>query len=358
MQSVYIGPANPKIGLNPGSMVYTGDCKGNAISMEAILYNQNEIHRFDVSPDQLEQLHGSTSEDAYLWLNVNGLHDTELITKIGSLFEISPLFIEDILNVTQRPKMESGENYLFYVLRMIQPGADGDSLEIEQISMLHGPRFLITFQESPGDVFDSVRQRLLKNIGRLRKAGTDYLAYALFDMIVDYYFLVLDHLREKLEPLEDKALDPSDSDKLPAAVRNYKNQFIILRRSIAPLREVIDSLLRYDGYLWEDATIPFLNDLRDHLLNVVETIDTYRESLSGVLELHLAILSQKMNDVMRILTIIATIFIPLTFAAGLYGMNFEYIPELSWRPGYFVFLGGCLAMAVFMLLLFRWKKWI
>ncbi len=356
MQNLYIGARPKKVGLIPGSMIFTGERKVEQVTLEAFCYNADVVRR--VTLESVAEIPDLITSDTQLWLNVNGLHEPELIAEIGRLFNIDALFLEDILNVNSRPKVEFGDNYLFYIQKMIQFDTVNNCLNIEQLSIIHGRNYLITFQENAGDVFDSVRQRLLKNAGRIRRAGTDYLAYALLDMIVDYYFLVLDNLREELEPLDDDALEPGGARELPATVRNCKNQLILLRRSIAPLREVIDTLLRDGCDLWDEATTPYLNDLRDHLLNVTETIDSYRENLSGVLELHLAMLSQKMNDVMRILTVIATIFIPLTFAAGIYGMNFEYMPELKWPFGYYLFWGFCGSAAVVMLGAFRWKKWL
>lgn len=356
MQNLYIGAKPKKPGLLPGTMVFTGERKVGEITLEAFRYNATEIQRFELKkPSEIPAL---LRDDAILWLNVNGLHAPEIIAEIGAIFGINSLFLEDILNVGQRPKVEFGPDYLFYVQKMIRADQTEECLNIEQISFIHGRNYLLTFQETEGDVFDSVRQRLTKNIGRIRKAGADYLAYALMDMLVDQYFVVLDNLRELLEPLDDDALDPSAGEDLPAAVRNCKNQLILLRRSISPMREVIDGILRDGGDFWEDATVPYLNDLRDHLLTVTETIDSYRENLSGVLELHLAMLSQKMNSIMRILTVIATIFIPLTFAAGIYGMNFDYMPELRWHYGYFLFWGFCIITGVFMLAAFKWKKWL
>lgn len=356
MQNLYIGAKPKKPGLLPGTMVFTGERKVGEITLEAFLYNATEIQRFELKkPAEIPAL---LRDDAIFWLNVNGLHAPEIIAEIGAIFGINSLYLEDILNVGQRPKLEFGPDYLFYVQKMIRADRAEECLNIEQISFIHGRNFLLTFQETEGDVFDSVRQRLTRNIGRIRKAGADYLAYALMDMLVDQYFIVLDNLRELLEPLDDDALDPSAGEDLPAAVRNCKNQLILLRRSIAPMREVIDGILRDGGDFWEEATVPYLNDLRDHLLTVTETIDSYRENLSGVLELHLAMLSQKMNSVMRILTVIATIFIPLTFAAGIYGMNFDYMPELRWHYGYYLFWGFCLIIGVLMLAAFKWKKWL
>lgn len=356
MQNLYIGTTVKKPGLMPGSLVFTGERKVEKVSLEAFCYNQDEIRRVQV--DKVEDIQALFQPGFLVWLNINGLHDPEVITQIGKQFNIDSLYLEDILNVRQRPKVEVGDDYMFYVQKMIRVNPEGDSLNIEQISMVHGKNYLVTFQETEGDIFDSVRQRLLKNTGRIRKAGIDYLAYALMDMLVDHYFVVLDSLREELESLDEDALDSSTRNDLPAIVRSCKSQLILLRRLIAPMREVIDTLVRDGDDFWDDATTPYLNDLRDHLLSVMDSIESYRENLSGVLELHLAMLSQKMNDVMRILTVIATIFIPLTFAAGIYGMNFEHMPELKWTWSYYIFWGFCAAAALSMLGLFKWKKWL
>ena len=356
MQNLYIGTKPRKTGMMPGSLVFTGKRKMKNVSLEAFFYNQEEVRRSPLR--SADEIPGLLKEDCRLWLNINGLHDSELIRRIGEIFGINPLFLEDILNTGQRPKAELGEDYMFYVLKMIRLAPKEDHLNIEQLSMIHGRNYLLTFQEVEGDLFDAVRQRLMKNIGRLRRAGTDYLAYALMDTVVDHYIVILDHLRDLLEPLDTEALDSNERRDLPSSVRSGKNQLILLRRFISPLREVLDTLQRDGDDLWDESMTPYLNDLRDHLRSVMDTIESYRENLSGVLELHLAVLSQKMNDVMRTLTVIATIFIPLTFAAGIYGMNFEFMPELKMRWGYYGFWGFCAAVALLMLAAFRWKKWL
>ncbi len=356
MQNLYIGTKVKKTGLMPGSLVFTGERKLENVSLEAFCYNSDDIRHIQL--DQVAGIPELFQSGYQIWLNINGLHDPEIITRIGQLFKINNLFLEDILNVHQRPKVEFGDDYMFYVMKMIRVDPEGDLLNIEQVSMIHGKNYLLTFQETEGDIFDSVRQRLLKNSGRIRKAGMDYLAYVLMDMLVDHYFVVLDNLREALEPLDEEALDSAERKELPTTVRYCKTQLILLRRMIAPVRELIDTILRDGDDFWDDSTVPYLNDLRDHLLIVMDTIESYRENLSGVLELHLAMLSQKMNDVMRILTVIATIFIPLTFAAGIYGMNFEHMPELKWTWGYYTFWGFCGAAAFSMLALFKFKKWL
>jgi magnesium transporter len=291
------------------------------------------------------------------WVNVCGIHDIHTIESIGNNFNIHPLVQEDILNTFHRPKFEESEEYLFLVIKMLvyDPGSKG--VISEQVSFVLGPNFLVTFQEQEGDVFNPVRERLRKALGRVRKMGPDYLLYALMDAVVDNYFLVLEAIGEDLEILEDQLLENPTPGVLQT-VHKLKREMIFLRKAIWPLREVLNGLQKTVSKLVKNNTKMYLRDIYDHTIQVIETVETYRDMVAGLQDLYLSSVSNKMNEVMKVLTIIATIFIPLTFIAGIYGMNFEFMPELKWKNGYFITWGIMAVVTLGMVFYFKRKKWL
>ncbi|MFN2372925.1 MAG: magnesium/cobalt transporter CorA, partial [Cyclonatronaceae bacterium] len=313
---------------------------------------------------------------------VDGVHQTGVIETLGSHFGIHPLVLSDIVNTRQRPKIEDYDDYLFVVLKMIYHGNQTDKpvnntvgkpadsishinpgtrhngeITAEQVSLIIGPNYVISFQETPEDLFDPIRKRLTSSTGRVRKMGADYLAYALIDTIVDNYFVILETLGEKVEDLEDELLKNSTESTM-LAIHSLKRDMIYLRRSVWPLREVTAFLERGESKLIHKTTRIYLRDVYDHTIQVIDNIETSRDILSGMLDIYLSTLSNRTNSVMKVLTIIATIFMPLTFIAGVYGMNFENMPELQWHWGYPLVMLFMTGIAVSMLLFFRKKKWI
>ena len=295
------------------------------------------------------------------WIDIVGVHDVELLAEIGRIFAFHPLALEDVVNTGQRPKMEDYEGHLFIVLRHFhhRPQADDGIEELvpEQISMFVRPGLVITLQEVPGDAFDPVRDRLRRSTGRLPTRGADYLAYALVDALVDSFFPILERLGEHIEELEEELIDEPTPHSLERIYR-VRRELLQLRRAAWPKREMINGLLRDDSSLFSDETRLYLRDLYDHAVEVLEIIETYRELGAGMLDVYLSSLSQRMNEVMKVLTIIATIFIPLTFIAGIYGMNFDRMPELHQAWGYPASLALMLAVAVALVIYFRRKGWI
>jgi len=291
------------------------------------------------------------------WINIDGVHQVEIMEKIGAHFGIHPLILEDIMNTGQRPKMEDFEDYIFVVVKMIYYDEKDNEIKAEQVSLLIGLNFVISFQEKEGDVFNPIRDRIRKAKGRIRKMGADYLAYALIDTIVDHYFIVLEKLGEKIEDMEEELVTNPTPETLQT-IHNLKRELIVLRKSIWPLREVISVLERGESPLIHESTSIYLRDVYDHTIQVVDTIETFRDMVSGMLDVYLSSVSNRMNEVMKVLTIIATIFIPLTFIAGIYGMNFKYIPELEWHWGYFTVILGMVIIGFGMVLYFRNKKWL
>jgi magnesium transporter len=344
-----------KTGLPPGSLIHIGEKKAERARITIIDYDEQNVQEKEARA--VEECFPFKETATVTWINVDGVHDSEIVGKIGSHFGIHPLILEDIMNTAQRPKMEDMEGYIFVVVRMLSLAGKKREVVSEQVSLILGANFVISFQEREGDVFDSVRDRIRSGKGRLRKMGPDYLAYALLDAVVDNYFLLLEKLGEKVEDTEEELVsDPGR--KTLQDIHLLKREMIYLRKSVWPLREVISGLERVESDLIKESTGIFLRDIYDHTIQVIDTVETYRDTLSGMLDMYLSSVSNRMNEVMKVLTIIATIFIPLTFIAGIYGMNFRYMPELGWRWAYFVVLGLMLAVAVLMLVFFRRKKWM
>ncbi|MBI4160811.1 MAG: magnesium/cobalt transporter CorA [Acidobacteria bacterium] len=350
----YIRKTAKRPGTSPGSLVFSGARKAERVDLQVFDYDEGHLHEY--GPERVEDFFPSRDSPRTSWLNVDGLHEVGVVEKIGAHFGIHPLVLEDILHQGQRPKIEDFGEYLFLVLKMVDYHEE-TGLTVEQVSLVLGPHYLITFQETPGDVFDPVRDRIRTGRGRIRKMGADYLAYALVDAVVDHYFVVLERVGERIEHVEENLLRTPSPEGLHG-IHLLKKDVMFLRRSIWPLREVIAALERGESRLIRKATAPFLRDLYDHTVQVAETVETFRDMLSGMTDLHLSVLSNRMNEVMKVLTMIATIFIPLTFVAGVYGMNFEFMPELHWRWGYAAFWVLMLGVGAGMLAYFRRKRWL
>ena len=342
-------------GLPPGSLVFTGIRKTDRTTIEIIDYDPQTLH--EETTGNPGAILAFMDKPTVTWIDVKGLHDIEMIRKIGDHFSIHPLVLEDILNVNQRPKTEITENYIYAVLKMLTFNKDANRVEAEQVSILAGENYVITFQERADDVFDPLRERIRKSKGRIRTMGADYLCYALLDIITDHYFLMLEKIGEQMEDLEEELLKGPRKETLKQ-LYILKRENMLLRKSVWPLREVITQLERSESKLIRRKTIPYLRDLYDHTIQVIDTVETYRDMVSGLLELYLSSVSNRMNEVMKVLTIIATIFIPLTFIAGVYGMNFQYMPELEWPWAYFAVLLIMLLTGAGMLLYFRRKRWL
>ncbi len=345
-----------KIGQAPGSAVFTGTKKLESVKINLISYNTEEFEEFEIGSLTDLSVH-LNKKNRILWVDIIGLHDEQLLEEIGLMFELHRLTLEDILNVGQRPKMEIFDDYIFTELQMVQCEGVNSVIEAEQISLILKENVLISFQEKPGDVFSFVRTRISTGKGSIRKRGADYLLYSLMDSIVDNYFLVLETVSEKIEVIEALAMKDPDSSVLQK-IYLERRQILALRRSVYPLREVISSFEKNADQFISKETKPFIRDLYDNTIQVIETMEVFRDMSSGVLDLYMNSLSNRMNNVMKMLTIISTIFIPLTFVAGIYGMNFDYMPELRWHYGYFYILAGMSVSALIMLGYFIKKKWI
>ncbi|NIQ97241.1 MAG: magnesium/cobalt transporter CorA [Desulfuromonadales bacterium] len=344
-----------KVGGAPGDLVHVGEKKKSEASLEIFSYDARGLTRTqDATLDQCLDLAEAPGVN---WINVDGLHDVALVERLGQGFGIHPLVLEDILNTEHRPKFEESESYLFVVLKMLPVDGGVNEVEPEQFSLILTANCVLSFQEQPGDVFTGVRGRLLSGKGRIRQRGPDYLAYALIDSIVDSHFLILERFGDDIEKLEEELITDPTQETLQK-IHHYRRELIMLRKSIWPLREVISALHRNDTDLIAETTQIYLQDVYDHTIQVVDTVETFRDIIAGFLDLYLSSVSNRMNEVMKVLTIIATIFIPLTFLAGIYGMNFEHMPELGWRWSYAVFWAIIVTLGVGLVAYFRHKKWL
>ncbi|MED5371199.1 MAG: magnesium/cobalt transporter CorA [Myxococcota bacterium] len=343
-------------GAAPGKAEYTGEPRNSPIHIDLVEFTPTTVRALDdVSAEQARRsLEGSSSIS---WVDIDGIHDVQVVQRIGELWGIHPLSIEDVMEPEGRPKAEYYEDYIYVVLRMVTHSKEDGLLDTEQVSLFLGRDFVLTFQEQDGDVFGGVRKRLRDSKARVRRHGADFLAYSLLDAVVDDYFGVLETLEEQvdaLDSLKPKEL-PADT---PERLHSIKRQLRRLRQSLRPLREAVAALTRSpDGWI-DPQTQPYLRDLSDNLAEEVETIDILRETCQSLLDLYNATVSNRTNDEMRVLTVIATIFIPLTFITGLYGMNFDYMPELHSRYGYYIALGLMVATSGGLLAYFRYKKWL
>ena len=279
-----------------------------------------------------------------------------MIEKIGRKFNLHHLVLENIIQTGQRPKIEDFDEYIFFLIKMLYYAPTGGFIEEEQVSIILGKNYVISFQEKPGDVFDIIRERIRDPKYRIRKEGSDYLAYSLLDRIVDNYFVILETLGDTIEDTEKEVFSKSDG-KTIRKIYSMKRKMIMVRKSIWPLREVVSSFIRSESPLISRSNYRFLNDLYDHIILLIDTIESFRDMVSGLLDIYLSSVSNKMNEVMKVLTIIATIFIPLTFIAGVYGMNFRNMPELYWPWAYFAVLGLMGVITIGMIIYFKRKKW-
>ena len=344
-----------KAGMPPGSLVHIGETPAQAVSIELIGYDPAtfEEQRFQTVDDCLPHL----ERPGITWVNVEGVHDVEIIRHLGERFALHPLVLEDIVNTVQRPKIEDYDSYLFIVLRMLKPTGGGEFTS-EQLSMILGPSYLFTFQEGiQGDVFDTVRERLRNGKGKSRGMGVDYLAYALIDAIVDNYFNVLEDMGERIVNLEENLTLSPDKATL-IEINTIKQEIIFLRKAVWPLREAVSFLERGDSRLLSPSTRLYFRDVYDHTVQVIDTVETYRDLLSGMLDLYLSSISNRINEVMKFLTVIGTIFMPLTFLVGVYGMNFKHMPELEWHNGYFMLWGLMIVLTIVMSIYFKRKRWL
>lgn len=339
----------------PGTLNYTGDK----------IFETTKIEVFDYSSDFYAFKESQSIEDAFnkrntkhvTWININGLNNIAEIEKLGEHYHLHPLIMEDIVDTGQRPKIDEHSNYLFLVFKMMYHNAEGEFIN-EHMSLVLGEDYVLTFQEADGDVFDSLRSRITNAKGRVRTNGADYLMFAILDAVVDNYFTVMETISDKVELLEDQLFSSHQNADITQDIQDLKREILKIRRATLPLREVVNRIEKLDSNLIDEKTSTFLRDLYDHIVQVNESVDIYREMIWGLMDMYMTTISNKMNEVMKVLTIMASIFIPLTFMVGIYGMNFDYMPELQMKYGYFLLLGAMLLVSFGLIYYFKRKKWL
>ena len=351
----FIKKRSKKAGLPPGTLVHIGEKMSERTKIT--VFEFDELSFQEREPENLGECFLFKKEPTVTWVNVHGVHEVEILEKFGNCFGLHPLVMEDILNTDQRPKIENYGEDLFIVLKMLSYDEKKGEISAEQVSLVLRSNAVLSFTEKEKGAFTPIQERLRSGKGRLRKMGADYLAYTLLDIIVDHYFAILEKLSEKIEELEEK-LVTNPTTPILQKIQNLKREMIFLRKWVWPLREVISSLERGESSWIKEGTRFYLRDVYDHTIQVMDTVETFREVLSGMMDIYLSSINNRMNAVMKVLTIIATIFMPLTFLAGVYGMNFKHMPELEWQWGYPLLWVFMILIAVFMLISFRKKKWL
>lgn len=341
------------IGAPPGTLFYNGEARTEQVKITLIEYNENEF--FESEYFEISKCLSDVRPNMVKWINVDGIHKTEIVEQLGKAYDIHPLTLEDIVHVDQRPKFEDYDHYVVAMMKMIQYTTE---VESEQLAIILLENTVISFQEpQSGDAFDIIRNRLRQNKGRVRRLDADYLAYALMDAVVDLYFTTIERIGDKIEDIEEAIISDSNGKSLKE-LYHLKREMIYLRKQVWPMRDMINNMVRSETNLINPTSDIYLRDLSDHVTRIIDTVETYRDLLSGIMDIYLSTNANKMNEVMKVLTIMSSIFIPVTFIAGVYGMNFDNMPELKTQNGYFITCGVMLAMIVGLLIYFRRKKWM
>lgn len=344
-----------KAGLPPGTPVHIGEQKTAQSRLNVIAFDTEKCHEQEVT--DVRRLENVRESSTVFWLNVDGVQDVALLEQIASTFQLHPLVLEDIANTDQRAKVEDYDNHLYIVIRQLSYDRDADEVQSEQVSLVLADKLLISFGEREGDLFNSVRERIRFAKGKIRTMDADYLLYRLIDAVVDHYFVVLEALGERIERLENQLVDDSSTDALQE-IHRLKREIMFVRRSVWPLREVLGSLEHEESELIREHTEIYFRDVHDHTIQVIETVETYRDMMSGLMDLYQSNVNLRLNQVMKVLTVISTIFLPLTFLVGLWGMNFVNMPELYVQWGYFAALGLMALTALVMIIMFKKRNWL
>ncbi len=344
-----------KVGLAPGALIHLGERKTEQSTITLIEYGDSDLVEYCFT--SIAEARAYTPRLPVLWLNVHGLHEPDVMAEIGRRFKLHPLVLEDILNTNQRPKIDDYGDYLFMVARFFEIDGENHQIGSDQVSLILGPNFVLSFQERPSGRFDPVRERLRRDRGQIRKLGADYLAYSLLDAIVDRYFTILESIGERTEDLEDAMLERPQPGSLQA-VHLLKRETLTLRRSIWPLREVINSLTRDDERFFRPETRPYLRDVYDHTVHAIESLEANRDVISGMLDIYLSSVSNRVNQEVRALTVVAIIFMPATLISGIFGMNFKVMPLLDLPAGFLVAIGMMATVATTLSIIFWRRRWL
>lgn len=343
-----------KAGAPPGTIMHLGEHRTYRVKITQANYDENNY--FEKQDISLAELFKPTPRYNVEWVNFDGIHDVDMIERIGTHYSINMLVLEDIVNSSQRPKFEDYDDYVYIVLRLLTHDETKNETESEQVSIILNHERILTFQEKESDDFESIRDRIKRKKGKLHKMGPDFLCYSIIDYIIDNYFIVLEKIGERIDLLEEEVLGDTEENTIQK-LHSLKRDTLAIRKSLWPIRDILGFMLKPDNTIISDSTRLFLRDAYDHTVEAIETVEVYRDFISGLLDINLSRMSNRMNEVMKVLTLISTIFIPLTFIAGVYGMNFRVMPELEWRFGYYGVIMIMLCVAVIMLIYFKKKKW-
>jgi magnesium transporter len=343
-------------GEPPGTLVHTGPARAHEARLQTMVYKDGQCE--DVVQSKVEDVFPLRQPPWVTWVNVDGVHDVELVRALGEKAGFHPLLLEDIVATSQRPKQEEYDSHIYIVLRMLEYDKERREINEDQLSMVLGPNYVFTFQEQPGDMFNRIRDRLRAGKGPLpARHGADFLAYALMDAVVDEYFAVLESIGDRIEDIEAEVVEHPEPHTL-SEIHNVKRELLVMRRAVWPLRDVFNTLIRDESQLISDETRVFLRDAYDHAVRVIDTVETLRDLLSGMVDLYVSTVSHRLNEIIKVLTIISTIFIPLTFIVGVYGMNFVHMPEIQYRWSYPILWGIMILIAAGMMVFFRRKRWL
>lgn len=339
----------------PGTVQYVGEPRVAETRIDLIEYNESEVAEHHI--DKLEYIKKFLSTDKVKWIRVTGVYDIDMITKLGDLFQINQLELEDITNTSQRPRMEERDNYIFMVFKALILNPEEQDVTIEQVSLILGENYVLSFHETEPKLFESLKNRILTGKGRVRKMMSDYLAFTIADIMIDQYFVVMEDIGNSIESIESElVVNPGNSNQ--EAIYRIKRRLVYVGRTIWPVRELINEVERSDHRLIHDESRIYFRNIYDHTVQIIETLDSLRDLTSSMMDLYLSSVSLKLNEIMKVLTIFSALFIPLTFLAGVYGMNFTYLPEKDWHYGYAMFWIVCISATIFMLFYFRRKKWM
>lgn len=345
-----------KLGMSPGSIIHVGEVHAPDTRISIVDYSGEYIQEQQIQ--SIDEILKYKETDTITLVIIEGLANVQIVERIGTIFDIHQLVLEDILNTNQRPKFEEYEDHLYIVIKSLLAKSEPFAVDYEQVSLLVLKNFVFVFKEKRDDLFLPLQLRIRNSKGRFRKFGTDYLAYAILDMIVDQNFVLIDSLDDAITSLEDRLLNTEPTKEALQTIQRLKRELIGIRRHISPVRELLAGILRSETELIGEQTHVYLRDVSDHAIRVTESIESYRDMLTGLMEIYISSVSNKMNEVMKVLTVFASIFIPLTFIAGIYGMNFEYMPELKWKWAYPALWVAFVTIPVVLLVYFKRKKWL
>jgi len=350
-----VAPQSKKTGLPPGALVHGGEKRRKAVQVSILEYHPQGLRETKLPPPGSG--YALPEAPTITWVQVRGIHEPDVLAQVGNCFGLHPLILEDVLNSEQRPKIEAYPEELFIVLKMLSFDSSNGEVQAEQVSLILRPRTVLSFQETSGDLLSPIQERLRAESSRLRHAGADLLVHAVLDLIVDHYFEVLEKIGDRIDAVEEKLVQHPSTEALQE-IQRLKRNMILIRKWIWPLREVLSVLQMEGSPLVQPETKIYLRDVYDHTVQAIETAEIFREMLSGMIDIYLSSINNRLNAVMKVLTIIATIFMPLTFIAGVYGMNFKHMPELDWKWGYPLVLTAMAGIAIGMLIAFKRKKWL